>query len=160
MSEALAQDSWQRACRSGTVWPWPYRFAVISNFPASIASSLLLWPLSFVWPKVPESVEAVLALLLVLILWYWVGLQLDRRWRVKDKSPWFALSSFALLSMGGAFLRIGHVDFLPYGFVLWVSTALSISHFTRVCSGIPRSAPGPFGGERVWHRPRTEGERG
>ncbi len=121
------------------VWPWPYRFAVISNFPASIASSLLLWPLSYVWPKVPESVQGVLALSLVLILWYWVGLRLDRRWRVKDKSPWFALSFFALLSMGGAFLRIGYVDFVPYGFVLWVSTALSISRFTRVCSENPET---------------------
>ena len=121
------------------VWPWPYRFEVISNFPASMASSLLLWPVGLVWPKVPESVQAVPALLFVLILWYWVGWRFDRRWNLKDKSPWFALLAFVLVSIAGAFLRIGYVDFLPYGFVLWVITTLSISRFTRVCSGIPVS---------------------
>jgi hypothetical protein len=119
------------------VWPWPYKFAVISNFPAFLAGSLLLWPVGLVWPKVPEPVEAVPALLFVLILWYWVGLRFDRRWSVKDKSPWPALSAFCLVSVAGAFLRIGYVDFLPYGFALWAITALSISRFTRVCTGIP-----------------------
>jgi hypothetical protein len=119
------------------VWPWPFKLAVISNFPAFIASSLLLWPVGVVWPKLPESVEVAPALLFVLILWHWVGSRLDRRWSLADRSPWVALSVFTLVSVAGAFLRIGYVDFLPYGFVLWVITALGISRFTRMCSGIP-----------------------
>ena len=100
------------------VWPWPYRFVVISNFPAHMASTLLLWPVGVVWPRVTESVEAVATLLFVLILWYWVGLRFDRRWNLKDKNPWFALSALTLVSIAGAFLRI-----------------LCIPRFTRVCSG-------------------------
>ena len=118
------------------VWPWPYKFAFISNFPAFIASSLVLWPVGVIWPKVPESVEVVPALFFVLIVWYWAGLRLDRRWSITDKSPWSALSVFTLASVVGAFLRIGYVDFLPYGFVLWGITALTVSRLTRICSGI------------------------
>jgi hypothetical protein len=88
------------------VWPWPYKFAVISNFPAFFASSLLLSPVGLVWPKVPETVVAVPALLFVLIQWYWVGLRFDRRCSIKDKNPWLALSAFCLVSVAGAFLRM------------------------------------------------------
>jgi hypothetical protein len=41
-----------------------------------------------------------------------------------DKTPWIAFSVFTVFSLLGAFLRMGYVDFLPYGFVLWVIAAL------------------------------------
>ena len=71
------------------------------------------------------------------MLWYWVGSRLDLRWRVTDQAPWIALCVFSVVSLAGAFLRISYADFLPYGFVLWVIAALTLSRFTRVCSGIP-----------------------
>jgi hypothetical protein len=77
-----------------------------------------------VWPWVP-------------ILWYWVGSRLDRRWGVTDPTPWIALSVFTLVCLVGAFLPIGYVGFLPYGFVVWVITAVTISRRTYTCSGIP-----------------------
>ena len=119
------------------VWPWPYKFAVVSNFPAFMAGSLLSWPIGIVWPKPPESVEIVPSVLLVPILWYWVGSRLDRRWGMTDKTPWIALSVFTLVCLAGAFLPIGYVGFLPYGFVVWVFTTLTISRRTYTCSGIP-----------------------
>jgi len=119
------------------VWPWPYKFAVVSNCPAFFAGSLLLWPIGIIWPKVPESVEVAPSLLFVLILWHWVGSRLDQRWSVTDKIPWIALSVFTLVCLIGALLPIGYVGFLPYGFVVWMITALTVSRRVHICSGIP-----------------------
>jgi 4-amino-4-deoxy-L-arabinose transferase-like glycosyltransferase len=77
------------------------------------------------------------SLLLVAMLWYWVGSRLDRRWSVSDKTPWIALLAFTVVSLAGALVRFGHVDYLSYGFIIWVIVALTISRFTRTCSGIP-----------------------
>jgi len=130
------QTMWDTTARFH-VWPWPYKFAVVSNLPAFLAGSLLLWPLGIVWPKLPEAVEIVPTLLFVPFLWYWVGSRLDRRWGVTDRAPWFALAVFTLVCLVGAFLPIGYVGFLPYGFGLWVVTTLTISRRTYTCSGIP-----------------------
>lgn len=125
------------------VWPWPYKLAAVSNFPAFLAGTLISWPLAFVWPGVTEYVANLPALLFVPLLWYWVGFRLDRRWRVADKTPWIALSVFTLSCLAGAFLPIGYTGFLPYGFAVWVIATFTISRHTHVCSGIPiyKSAP-------------------
>lgn len=120
---------WDTAARFH-VWPWPYKFAVILNLPAALGSSLLV---STVWPNSPDSLEEILTLPLAVALWYWVGLRLDRRWSLKDIRPWIAISVFCLTSIAGTFLRIGHVDFLPYGLVLWGITVLGIPRFTAHC---------------------------
>ena len=117
------------------VWPWPFKFAVVSNLPAFLTSGLLLWPIGAVWPKLPESVQAVAALLLGLIFWYWVGSRLDRRWSVTDKTPWIALTVFTVVCLVGAFLRIGYTGFIPYGFFVWLIAALAISRSTHRRSG-------------------------
>ena len=119
------------------VWPWPFKFAVVSNFPAFLAGSLLSWPVSIIWPKLSEPVGEVPSLLFVPILWYWVGSRLDRRWGMTDKTPWFALSIFVLVCLTGAFLPMGYVGFLPFGLVVWVSTTLTISRFANSSSGVP-----------------------
>lgn len=130
------QTLWDSTARFH-VWPWPFKFAAVTNMPAFLAWSLLSWPIGERWPTAPETVTAIPSLLLVAMLWYWVGSRLDLRWRVTDQAPWIALSVFSVVSLAGAFLRISYADFLPYGFVLWVIAALTLSRFTRVCSGIP-----------------------
>jgi hypothetical protein len=130
------QTMWNTTARFH-VWPLPYKFAAVVNMPAFLAGDLLGWPIGERWPELPESVLATLQLLLVPILWYWVGFRLDRRWNVTDPTPWIALSIFTLVCLVGAFLPIGYVGFLPYGFVVWVITALTISRRTYTRSGIP-----------------------
>jgi hypothetical protein len=115
------------------VWPWPYKFAVISNYPATLMGFLTLWPIDIVWPDVPESVHVAPSLLFVLILWYWVGSRIDRRWAVTDKVPWIALSLFTLVCFIGAFLPLDDMGFLPYGFVVWMIAALTLSRRTHQC---------------------------
>jgi hypothetical protein len=122
------------------VWPWPFKFAVVSNVPAFFASGLLLWPIGAVWPELPESVQVVQSLLLVLVLWYWVGSRLDQWWSVTDKTPWIGLAVFILVCLVGTFLRIGYTGFIPYGFLVWLSAVLTISRCTSR-SPIPSKQP-------------------
>jgi hypothetical protein len=42
-----------------------------------------------------------------------------------------------VLCLAGVFLPIGYVGFLPYGFVVRVFAALTISKRTSTCSGTP-----------------------
>jgi hypothetical protein len=123
------------------IWPWPFKFAVCVNFPAFLVGSLLSWPLGIAWPKIPEYISTVPSLIFVPILWCWVGSRLDRRWDTINKTPWIALSVFTLICLAGAFLPIGYVGFLPYGFVVWLFTTFAVSRGTHTCSGIPIASP-------------------
>ena len=108
------------------VWPWPYKFAVISNLPGVLAGLLLSWPLGLIWPGMSEYMEDVPSLLFAAILWYWVGSRLDRRWRLTDKAPWIAVSIFTLVCLAGAFLPMGYTGYLPYGLAVWVVAGVLI----------------------------------
>lgn len=114
------------------VWPWPYKFAVITNVPAFLAGLLFSWPVETAWPSIPESVESLPSLLLVPILWYWVGSRLDRRWDTSDKTPWIALLIFTVVCLIGAFIRTGYTSFLfPYGVTIWLIAALVLGRIRR-----------------------------
>ncbi len=118
------------------VWPWPYKFAAVSNLPALLCGSLLTIPINAMRPTLPEAFQLAPTLLFVWFLWYWVGARLDRRWSVTDKLPWIALLVFTLVSLVGAIIPLGDAGYLPYGFILWVLAAFTISRCTYKCSGI------------------------
>ena len=117
------QTLWNSTARFH-VWPWPYKFAVISNFPAFPLGLLPSWPLGLIWPSVPEYIANIPVLFFVLLLWSWVGSRLDRRWPVSDKTPWVGVFFFMLFSLVGAFLPIGYTGYLPYGLAVWLVTAI------------------------------------
>ena len=119
------------------VWPWPFKFAAISNLPALFAGSLLTIPISAVKPTLSEMLQLGPALFFVFLLWRWVGARLDRRWSGDDRTPWIAILVFMVLSSVGALLPLGYTGFLLYGFVVWVVASLVLSRTTRVCSGFP-----------------------
>ncbi len=119
------QTLWESTARFH-VWPWPYKFAVISNLPGVLAGLLSSWPLGLIWPDMSEYVADVPSLFCAAILWYWVGSRLDRRWRLADKVPWIALSIFTLVCLTGALLPMGYVGYLPYGLAAWAVTAVLI----------------------------------
>ncbi len=80
----------------------------------------------------PESVANLPSLLLVPILWYWVGSSLDRRWEIRDKTPWIALLIFTVVCLIGAFIRTGYTSFLfPYGVTVWLIAALVLGRIRR-----------------------------
>lgn len=119
------------------VWPWPYKFAAVSNLPALFAGLLLTIPIGALRPTLSEAIQLVPTLVFVLFLWRWVGSRLDRRWTVTDRTPWIAIFLFMIISLVGAFLPIGY---LPYGFVVWIIASLALSRSTYVCSGVPQGA--------------------
>jgi hypothetical protein len=67
----------------------------------------------------------------VLVLWYWVGSRMDRRWSITERTPWIALAIFSSICLLGAFLRIGYVGYVPYGLVVWIIAAMTIRRSTR-----------------------------
>jgi len=117
------------------VWPWPYKFAAVSNLPALFAGLLLTVPISAVRSTLSEAIQLAPTLLLVAFLWRWVGNRLDRRWTVTDWTPWIAILLFMIASLSGALLPIGYTGYLPYGFVLWGAAWLSLSRSTHACAG-------------------------
>jgi hypothetical protein len=129
------------------VWPWPYKFAAISNMPAFLAGALVSLPINALWPELPEALELALSLVFVAALWYWVGHRLDRRWSgvgadsimAGTKTSWVLLSVFTAVCLTGAFLPLGYVGYLPYGSVVWIATAATIHRTTqRPVTQIPR----------------------
>jgi len=114
------------------IWPWPYKFAAISNLPALFAGLLVTIPISTIKPTLSEMLQLTPTLVFVFLLWVWIGARLDRRWRVVDRTPWIAILLFVALSSVGAFLPLGYTGFLPYGLAVWVVGYLAISRSTRV----------------------------
>jgi|HubBroStandDraft_2_1064218.scaffolds.fasta_scaffold76367_1 hypothetical protein len=113
------------------VWPWPYKFAALSNMPALFAGMLLSMPISALRPTLPESVQLAPTVLFVLILWFWVGSRLDRRWIVAEKTPWIGLSVFTVVCLVGALIPIGYTGCVFYGFLVWLITAISLRRMVK-----------------------------
>lgn len=113
------------------VWPWLYKFAVVSNIPAFVIGSLLSWPIAIAWPKASEYVANIPSLLLVPVLWHWVGSHLDRRWSVRETAPWIALLVFTVLCVVAASVPIGYVTYIPFGMVVWVGTLALLRRSNR-----------------------------
>lgn len=96
------------------VWPWPFRVAVILNFPAFVGS----WPIAALIPNAGnEFVSAVPALLLVPVLWYGVGGRMER-WHPRRRGVFLA-SLFGVSLLGA--LVPGYTSFLPIGALVWAA---------------------------------------
>jgi len=142
-NEILSQSSfvWTSTAQFH-VWPWPYRFAVVSNTPAFLAGMLISWPIGSLWPELPASVFHALSLLFVPILWYWVGYRFDLKWGVTEggrasqrSRPWVFMLIFTLVCVMGSFLPIrygGYIGYLPYGAAVWIATILIVRHLSKV----------------------------
>jgi hypothetical protein len=113
------QTLWNSTARFH-VWPWPLKFAVITNLPAFFAGALLSVPIRLLWPEAPEAMDLAV-LPLVFVLWYWLGARLER----KAHSKMF-LALFTAACIVGAFLPLGYVGYVPYGVTVWIVAAILI----------------------------------
>ena len=127
------------------VWPWPFKFAVISNMPAFLAGSLLSWPMANLLPGFSEPAQLAPCLLFVPALWYWVGSRLDRRLPVmaqpafRSRSNWSLLLLFTLLCAMGASIPIGYTGYLPYGIALWVMMGFTVRYVSKAPANSPKA---------------------
>lgn len=114
------------------VWPWQFKFAAILNMPAFLAGGFLSWPIDSYRPGLPEWVSGLPMLLLVPILWYWVGSWADKivgpeRSGNGELGRWILLLVFILICAGASFISEcvgGPTDFVLSGIVIWLIAAI------------------------------------
>ena len=120
------------------VWPWPFKFAAILNMPAFLASGLLSWPLDYLRPGLPEWVSALPVLLLIWLLWYWVGSCADKnvsseKNRNSERWRWISLLLFifvcAAVSSISKFVG-GYTSYVVFGIAIWSVVAVGVKAST------------------------------
>ena len=124
-------DGWQSTARFH-VWPWPLKFAIITNVPAMLPGVLLSSLVGFALGDVAGTVLLVLAILSGPVFWYWVGSRFDRRWMLKERGPWIALLIFNLVALTGALFDLGTDGYIPFGFMLWIFWAIAAWRMSRL----------------------------
>jgi len=123
------------------VWPWPFRFAAILNMPAFLTGALASWPLDALRPGLPESVSFLPVLLLVPLLWYWIGSWLDQR-RTADKNrhtlkgQWILLLVFIAICAAASSMP-GYVSYITLGIAIWMIAAIGM----KVSEGSRKHGP-------------------
>lgn len=108
------------------VWPWPYKFAAVSQLPALLASFIPTFLLSAICPTVAQYFELLACAVCVWLMWSYIGSKFDLRWHVRDKTPWIVLMLFTLVCLAGALLPLGYTGYLPYGLIVWVLALILI----------------------------------
>lgn len=115
------------------VWPWPYKFALITNVPAFLFAALVDWPLQSVWPNLPDAIGWMLCLCFIALVWYHVGSRFDAAKSFRQRQ-WTVLLAFMVLAATGV-LTPGYIGFVLFAVALWMvfyPVALSISRSSRV----------------------------
>lgn len=123
-SSIFFSDGWHSSARFH-VWPWPLKFAVITNAPPMLPGMLLSLLVAIASEEIAGIVLLILAILSGPAFWYWIGSRFDRRWTLKDRKPWIALSLFNLIALAGSLIDLGNVGYIPFGFVLWIFWAMT-----------------------------------
>ena len=101
------------------VWPWPFKFAVVSNAPAFLGWALIGWPIGERWPKAPEAAMAAPTLLFVALLWWAVGRWIDRHWTESTRVIWGSLLGFTLICAAGASVP-STTFYIEWGVLVWI----------------------------------------
>jgi hypothetical protein len=101
------------------VWPWPYKFAVVTNSPAFLFWGLVGWPLGERWPKAPEVAMAAPSLLFVALLWFAVGRWIDKHCDSRTRLIWGSLLGFTLICAAGASVD-STTFYLLWGTFVWI----------------------------------------
>lgn len=125
------QTLWDSTARFH-VWPVPYKFAVVSNFPAYMAAGLIEWSLSTIWRPMPETVGFVLFMALVPVLWYFVGRRLDSG--PSNSQSQKLLLAFGVFALAGIFTP-GYAGYRVAGFLLWIIFGMVVARARRLPNG-------------------------
>ena len=100
--------------------------------PAFLLGLLMSWPLDALRPGLPESVSYLPVLLLIPLLWYLVGLRLDKRSSASRnksarKAKWVLLLLFVAVCAAAASIPSsvwGYINYLYFGAVIWMIAAI------------------------------------
>jgi hypothetical protein len=116
-------------------WPWPFKFAAILNMPAFLAGGLLSWPLDYLRPGLLEWVSALLALLFIPLLWYWVGAWVDKNINFgksgnSERARWVVLLFFILVCAAASSIPdyvAGYTGYILFGVAMWLVVAVCVT---------------------------------
>lgn len=112
------QTLWDTTARYH-VWPWPLKFAFITNFPVMIAGAVVSLPIEAVstWAPIKAIgvVDGAICVAGIFALWYWIGSRLKPSVR-----SMLLLALFTFLSVGSALFVPGYTGFVPYAVLLWL----------------------------------------
>jgi hypothetical protein len=124
------------------VWPWPLKFAMILNMPALLASVVLSWPLDYFRPGLPEWVSYLPVLLLIPLLWYWLGSWADKyvrseNTRNSERWRWILLLIFIFVCAAAAAISGGSTSCAVFGILIWLVVAIGVG--VSIASGKRKS---------------------
>jgi hypothetical protein len=105
-------------------WPWPFKFAAILNMPAFLGGGLLAWLSDYLRPGLPEWVPD---LLLIPLLWYWVGAWVDKN--VASEKRWILLLLFILVCATASSIPKyvgGYTGWVVFGIAIWLVAAIGM----------------------------------
>lgn len=136
LDQPLFAGTWWNSTARFHIWPWPYKFVAVTNFPAFLAGLLVGSRISARWPNLPESALFALCLPFVALLWFRIGGWFDHRWSRMDgppssRLPWALLLLFTLLCAAGASVYISSSsDYLLSGAVIWTTVGVAFAAST------------------------------
>ena len=109
------QTLWDTTARFH-VWPWPFKFAVASNIPAFLTSSLVTLPVK----QISEWTGLMLVVLFVPLLWYGVGRRLDSAG--EPAKAWVFVLVFTVASVACASVPLAYIGYIYSGTLMWMAT--------------------------------------
>jgi hypothetical protein len=134
----LSRPFWGSAGWNSTavfhIWPWPFKFAAILNMPAVLAGGLLSLPFDYLRPGMPEWVSVLPVLLLVPLLWYWLGSWADRivrtaQGKISARQWWIWIMLFMFLCAVASSIPPhigGETSYVPFGIAIWMVFAVGV----------------------------------
>jgi len=107
-------------------WPWPFKFAAILDMPAVLGGGLLSWLSDYLRPGLPEWVPV---LLLIPLLWYWVGWWADKNVASQKNRGWILLLLFTLVCATASSIPKyvgGYTGWVVFGIAIWLVAAIGM----------------------------------
>lgn len=108
-----AQTMWDSTARFH-VWPLPFKFAVAANIPAFLTAGIVTLPLTSEW------VGLAVMVLVVPLLWYYVGRRLDSAG--DPTKAWGFVLVFTIASVACASFPFGYIAYIYLGALMWITT--------------------------------------
>lgn len=138
LDQPVGDGTWWDSTARFHIWPWPYKFVAVTNFPAFLAGLLLGYPITERWPRLSEYAMFALSLPFIALLWFAVGQWFDRKWSWGGGPPnrkplWTLLIFTSICAVGASVYIVSPVDYLLSGAVIWttVGLAFSVSNLLR-----------------------------
>jgi hypothetical protein len=112
------------------VWPWPFKFVLVTNAPAFLSWALIGCQLERDGREASEMLMAAPSLLLIALLWLAVGRWIDRHWASSTRLAWGSLLGFTLICAAGASVP-STTFYLLWGVLVWIVVGCRMAFVAR-----------------------------